>query len=85
MTPLSVRDLMPQDSRKMIFGIEIVNEPGVNIDEAARRAERVEDVVVVNDLHIVVREEIPMFDHRRAHNLAYDAVQVSVGLRIILP
>ena len=45
MAPFGVRDLMPQYPGEMVFGVEIVDQAGVDIDKAARRTECIEDLV----------------------------------------
>ena len=74
MAPLGVRDLVPQDSRQMILGVEIVNQPRVDVDESPGGAERIEDVIIVDDSNVVVGEEIPILDLLRANYFADDAI-----------
>ena len=59
---LGMRNLVTQDACQMPFGIEIVDEPGVHVNEPPGCAESVEDIVIVNDLYVVIGEKVGVMD-----------------------
>jgi hypothetical protein len=39
MPQLGVRDLVSENAGQVVLGVEVLDEPGIDVDETARRAE----------------------------------------------